>query len=307
MNNIDRLFRDAQLDKREIRRLRRDYNKIANAGRVRASRLVGTLPSGSGGSGVSSGSPLGVTLWKNGSGGTRSQGYVVVLTTAADQTFDDTTTIGDLTVIGVLDDDNVAVGVAGRVRHVGYQPVVNVQGNVTAGHYLRTSATAGRAEDAGTLEVPGAFAIALTTYGGGGAGTVSAYIFKRQGSAYSVAGEEFGIEITMGDGINTIPTGQLTWFEVPYNLTVVGWTLAADQSCSLVLDLWVDAYANFPPTVADTVTGSEKPTLSAQQTNQDLALGSWSADWDKGEWVLVNVDSSSGGTKATLGLRVVKR
>jgi len=148
-----------------------------------------------------------VTIWENASGAPRSQGAVVVAN--GDRTFGVSATAGDLTVIGVLDDDAIAVGANGRVRHVGYQAVVNVQGNVAAWDFLRTSATAERAESAGTSPKTGTFAIALTTYGGGGAGQIAAYLF----AAPSVT----------GDGIIIVPVlasgDTYMWLDQPVALT----------------------------------------------------------------------------------------
>lgn len=181
MTALDRLMRQQELQDREIRAIRSRLDI-----RSRATQIQGSVPPTSGGTGIS-GSPLGVTLWKNASGATRGQGYVVVASVAADQSFDDTTTQGDQTVIGVLDDNDIAVGVAGRIRHIGYQAVINVQGNVAAGNYLEASTTAGRARDAGATPTAGSFARAVTAYGGGGAGLVAGMVFPPVGGTGSAA------------------------------------------------------------------------------------------------------------------------
>jgi hypothetical protein len=71
----------------------------------------------------------------------------------------------------------VADTAEGRLRHQGYHPSVIVEGAVVAGQFLRTSTTAGAAEDAGATPTSGAFGMALTTFAGPGAGTVAAYLF----------------------------------------------------------------------------------------------------------------------------------
>ena len=60
-----------------------------------------------------------------------------------------------------------------------------------------------------------------------------------------------------------------------------------------VVDLWIDTFANFPPTVADTITAAAKPTLTAQQTNSDTTLTGWTTSLTAGEWIMANVDSAS--------------
>ena len=98
--------------------------------------------------------------------------------TVNDDSFTTTTTQYDTRPLVVVQPAaGIANAVAGNVQNL-FQTVVNVQGNVTRGNWLRFSATAGRLEDttvAGTSAAPhGANAIAVTGYAGGGAGTVTA-------------------------------------------------------------------------------------------------------------------------------------
>lgn len=113
------------------------------------------------------------------------------------------------------------------------------------------------------------------------------------------------IVITLGSvGSGVIPTGVKMYIEVPVTLKITGWTLVGNVSGSIVIDIWRDSYANFPPTVADTITGSEKPTLSSQQKNQDLTLAS-GAGWtiNAGDVLGINVDSATTVEQVTLSLR----
>jgi hypothetical protein len=111
--------------------------------------------------------------------------------------------------------------------------------------------------------------------------------------------------VVIGDPIGPVlSTGLKAFIEVPFPCTVTGWTLLADAVGSAVLDVWKDSYANFPPTVADTIAGSEKPTLSAARKNQDLALGTWSPSIAAGSILGINIDSCSGIRQLSLSLRV---
>lgn len=113
------------------------------------------------------------------------------------------------------------------------------------------------------------------------------------------------ITVTIGDPIGPVlSTGVKAYIEIPFACEVTGWTVLADASGSIVLDVWKDTYANFPPTIADTITGSEKPTLSSQQKNQDLTLPTWTADIAAGSILAINIDSCTGIKQVTLSLRV---
>jgi hypothetical protein len=93
---------------------------------------------------------------------------------------------------------------------------------------------------------------------------------------------------------------------VPYSGVITSWTLIADQAGSCVIDVWKDTYANYPPTVADTISGSEKPTLSSSIKNQDNSLSTWTTTVNAGDIIAFNVDSASVVTKVTLSIKITK-
>jgi hypothetical protein len=80
----------------------------------------------------------------------------------------------------------------------------------------------------------------------------------------------------------------------------------AGTTGSIVIDVWKDTFANFPPTVADSIAGSEKPTLSSARSNQDLALATWTTSVSIGDIIAFNVDSASTLTNAQLTIFITK-
>lgn len=112
------------------------------------------------------------------------------------------------------------------------------------------------------------------------------------------------LQLIIDGGGSAITTGIKGDLLVPYNCTVLGWDILADTSGSIVVDVWKDTYANFPPTVADTIAGSEKPTLSSATKNQDIALSSWTTALTRNDILRFNVDSASTVTRVTLSLRI---
>jgi hypothetical protein len=112
------------------------------------------------------------------------------------------------------------------------------------------------------------------------------------------------LQIIIDGGGSAITTGIKADLIVPYNCTVLGWDILGNASGSIVIDVWKDAYANFPPTVADTITGTEKPTLSSVAKNQDVALSSWTTTLTRNDILRFNVDSAATVTRVTLSLRI---
>ena len=103
-----------------------------------------------------------------------------------------------------------------------------------------------------------------------------------------------------------ITTGVKGDIEIPFACTVNSWTILADQSGSIVVDVWKDTYANFPPTVADTIAGSEKPTLTAAAKNQDASLSTWTTSITAGDILRFNVDSAATVTRVTIAIKVTR-
>ncbi len=114
----------------------------------------------------------------------------------------------------------------------------------------------------------------------------------------------FGITVDGNGGV--ISTGVKGYLTIPYNATITGWDIFGDQSGSCVIDIWKDSYGNFPPTVADTITGTEKPTLSSQQKNQDNNLTTWTTGLSAGDVLAFNVSSATTVTRVNLHVKVTK-
>jgi hypothetical protein len=112
------------------------------------------------------------------------------------------------------------------------------------------------------------------------------------------------LQIIIDGGGSAITTGIKADLIVPYNCTVLGWDILGNASGSIVIDVWKDTYANFPPTVADTITGTEKPTLSSVAKNQDVALSTWTTTLTRNDILRFNVDSAATVTRVTLSLRI---
>ena len=120
------------------------------------------------------------------------------------------------------------------------------------------------------------------------------------------ASGESSIEFVIGDGTNVPSTGVQGYLEVPFNCTIQSATITADVSGSAVIDIWQDTYANYPPTIADTITASAKPTLSTAIKNTDSVLTGWTKNLLKGSWLGFNLDSVTTCKRIVISLKVNK-
>lgn len=112
----------------------------------------------------------------------------------------------------------------------------------------------------------------------------------------------FGIVVD-GNG-SAITTGVKGFVRIPVACTISKVTVlsidAAATAGSIVFDVWKDTYANYPPTVADTITASAKPTLSSANKAEDATLTGWTKSVSAGDVIGFNVDSASTVTKVLL-------
>ena len=107
-------------------------------------------------------------------------------------------------------------------------------------------------------------------------------------------------------GGSAITTGQKGHLEIPFACTITRVTALADQSGSIVVDIWKDTYAAFPPTDADSITSATPPTITAAQKSQNSTLTGWTTAIAAGDILAFNVDSCTTITRVTISLKVEK-
>jgi hypothetical protein len=93
---------------------------------------------------------------------------------------------------------------------------------------------------------------------------------------------------------------------IPFSCTITSVTLLADQIGSIVIDIWKDTYSSYPPTVADSICASDKPTLSSAIKSENTTLTGWTKTIAAGDVLRLNVDSADTVQNVTLILKVTK-
>lgn len=93
---------------------------------------------------------------------------------------------------------------------------------------------------------------------------------------------------------------------LPSNGSMTGWYIMADTDTNATIDLWIDTFANYPPTVADTICGGNYISLSAADSNSDTTLTSWNKYFLSGRTMRANLSACSAATKLTLVITYTK-
>lgn len=110
-----------------------------------------------------------------------------------------------------------------------------------------------------------------------------------------------------GAGV-AITTGLKGYVSLPVSGTWKKWRILSIDGTgpatagSIVIDLWKDTYAAYPPTVADTITAAAKPTLTAANKSESTALTGWTTAFTAGDTLAYNVDSAATVTKIMMAL-----
>lgn len=131
---------------------------------------------------------------------------------------------------------------------------------------------------------------------------------------YSASGlEQFAIEVgpnelvrgatwVRSDGQIVTPVSPVDLYiaESCEIVQIVILTYGGPASC--VIDIWRDTFANFPPTVADTIFAIGKPTISGGTDYSDTVLAGVSVGCNAGEVLRFNLDSSAAFTRISIFL-----
>lgn len=149
--------------------------------------------------------------------------------------------------------------------------------------------------------------------GAGSAGSGSAYTENTFGAgltagassvALSTAALTRAITFAIDGGGSALTTGVKADVYVPYACTITAVTMLADQSGSVVVDIWKDTLGNYPPTIADTIVASAPPTISSATNSQDSTLTGWTTSVSAGDTLRFNINSATTITRLNLTLTV---
>lgn len=114
------------------------------------------------------------------------------------------------------------------------------------------------------------------------------------------------ITLAIDGGGSTITTGIKADVFVPYSGTLQSVTMLADQTGSIVVDIWKVAYASYPATVSNTITASALPTITTAVKSQDNTLTGWTTTVNAGDTLRYNVNSATSITRLNMVLKILK-
>jgi hypothetical protein len=113
------------------------------------------------------------------------------------------------------------------------------------------------------------------------------------------------ISMLFDGGGASVSAGITRFTLIPFPATITGWTVMADVSGSISIDIWKASFANFPPTVSNTIVNGYPLVLSSAQSAQG-SVANWSTvTINAGDVLAYHVTSASTVTAVTAQLTAV--
>jgi hypothetical protein len=158
---------------------------------------------------------------------------------------------------------------------------------------------------ADTTDAHDASAISVNSATLVGTGTDAQAVFEELDNSIDTL-RTASINYIIDGGGATITTGVKGDLVIDFACVIQSATLLADQSGSIVVNVWKDTYANYPPVVGDKITASAPPTISSATKSQDSTLTGWTTSIAAGDTLRFNVDSVTTIQRVTLVLKVLR-
>jgi hypothetical protein len=116
----------------------------------------------------------------------------------------------------------------------------------------------------------------------------------------------------LSDGANvTLLTGVKGYLEIPFTGLITRSTLLANQTGSIVIDIWKCTEAQFDggvthPVVTDSITSGNPPTITNGIKAQDNSLVDWTTNVNVGDVLAFNINSVTNIQRITLSLGITR-
>lgn len=175
---------------------------------------------------------------------------------------------------------------------------------------IQPIATSGSASDLSAGTVPAARMPAHTGDVTSSAGSVALTIASGAvtPSKSSAAANKVVVSVGFDGQGSAIAVNTYVDWRAPYSATIkkVSMVSVDGTTTTTVIGVWKDTWANWPPTVADKITGTAYPTITAGTKSEDSTLTGWTTTVTAGDVIRFNVDSNSAALRIALFLEMEK-
>jgi len=113
------------------------------------------------------------------------------------------------------------------------------------------------------------------------------------------------LKINIEKGGSLLSSGDVaSYYAASYDFKITGWVVSGDTTGSIVIDIRRAHEA--VPGALDTITGSNKPTLTAQQYNSSDDVTTWENRIYDGDVLSVSIESVTGLRNVVVTLQIIR-
>lgn len=132
-------------------------------------------------------------------------------------------------------------------------------------------------------------------------------IYGRKDNTWTpVSITQYGTIVFGWNNGTSVITAQDQEIVLPFAGTITDWTIVSDKSANVSIDLWVDGYAEYPPTVLDTICNSNYVSLTTSDKNTDSTLTGWTKTFSAGDIMKAHIISVDTASRILLTIKYTK-
>ena len=124
------------------------------------------------------------------------------------------------------------------------------------------------------------------------------------GDALPLSGNVFPVVANFDGGGEALVVGTKCYVRMTKAGTIAKVTLLADQTGWAQVGIWKDSWANYPPTVADSITAANDPVIASGVKMEDATLTGWTKSISAGDVLAFNIEYCTTITRLTVILEV---
>lgn len=101
----------------------------------------------------------------------------------------------------------------------------------------------------------------------------------------SMESGQFGFGRTLAT--TPLPVGLVGTVRIPYNGTITEWGIVSEEEGILLLDIYKATFETYPPTIYDSITGSQRPYLENESKRESSDISQWNTSVAEGDFLAI--------------------
>lgn len=131
------------------------------------------------------------------------------------------------------------------------------------------------------------------------------YLYK-DGPSWQLRTLRGSVGASFDGGGNVITVNHTQDIYIPFDCTIVSWSILASSIGNITINVWRVDYSGFPPGAGNSITGGNDPNINNSNSNRSSSLGTWVTYIPAGSTIRFRVASVAAIQQAIITLEVAK-